>query len=133
MLSTTTSSLFTITFSGLAFGSIRITSYNVCYTKLLRCGYDVVFVGSNTPFEDFYNAVGTIKPDVIAISVSNYYNLVVTKKIIDDIRKKTKNEVKIIVGGYAFSENLEKVKMVGADYYAQTFDDIKSISEEVKI
>jgi len=97
---------------------------------LTICGYDVVFVGSNTPYEDFYNAVGTIKPDIIAISVSNYYNLVVTKKIIEDIRKKTKNDVKIIVGGYAFSGDLEKVKMVGADYYAETFDDIKAISEK---
>ena len=98
------------------------------------CGFDVVFVGSNTPFDDFYNAVDIINPKIIAISVSNYYNLVATKKIIADLRKKIKNKAKIIVGGYAFLDSLEKVNMVDADYYSETFDDIKAIAEnEVSI
>lgn len=95
-------------------------------------GYNAVFVGSNTPYSDFYNAVEKIKPDLIAISVSNYYNLVVTKKIIEDLRKKT--DSKIIVGGYAFSMNSDNAFMVGADYYAETFENIKNIVEkEAKI
>ncbi len=95
---------------------------------LTLCGYNAVFVGSNTPFLDFYNAVEKIKPDLIAISVSNYYNLVVTKKIIEDLRRKT--DRKIIVGGYAFSLNNNNAAIVGADYYAETFEDIKSIIEK---
>ena len=99
---------------------------------LTICGYNAVFVGSNTPYFDFYNAVEKIKPDLIAISVSNYYNLVVTKKIIEDLRKKTYS--KIIVGGYAFSMNNANSAMVGADYYAETFENIKNIVEkEAKI
>lgn len=95
-------------------------------------GYNAVFVGSNTPYSDFYNAVEKIKPDLIAISVSNYFNLVVTKKIIEDLRKKT--DSKIIVGGYAFSMNSANASMVGADYYAETFENIKNIVEkEAKI
>lgn len=92
------------------------------------CGYSAVFVGSNTPYSDFYNAVQKIKPNLIAISVSNYYNLVVTKKIIQDLRKKT--DCKIIVGGYAFSMNSANAAMVGADYFAETFEDIKNIAEK---
>ena len=94
------------------------------------CGYNVVFVGRNTPIEDFYNAATVINPDIITISVSNYYNLVVTKKIIKEIRNKTKDKIKIIVCGYAFLGKLEKVDMVGADYYIETFEDIKNISKE---
>lgn len=93
------------------------------------CGFDSVFIGSNTPFDNFYNAAKLIKPDVIAISVSNYYNIVVTKKIIEDLRKKIGNETKIFVGGYAFSTNRNNVALVGADYYAGSFEDIKSITE----
>ena len=96
------------------------------YLKI--CGYSAVFVGSNTPYSDFYNAIEKIKPDLIAISVSNYYNLVATKKIIEDLRKKT--DSRIIVGGYAFSMNSANVAMVGADYYAETFEDIKNIVEK---
>ena len=49
------------------------------------CGFKAIFVGSNTPFNDFYNAIDLIKPEYVVISVSNYYNLVVTKKIIEKI------------------------------------------------
>ena len=34
----------------------RITSYNVCYTKLLRPTYDVRFVGVNEPLNVTYKA-----------------------------------------------------------------------------
>lgn len=97
------------------------------------CGYDVTFVGSNTPFMDFCNAVDMIKPNIIAISVSNYYNLVVTKKIIMKLRIKMHEHVKIIVGGYAFKQDPNNTKLVGADSCAQSFSDIKNIHNEVSV
>jgi len=91
------------------------------------CGYHSIFVGSNTPYHDFYNAIEVINPDIIAISVSNYYNLVLTKKIIGDLKKVDRCSFKIIVGGYAFNKNVENYKAVGADYYANTYFDIEKI------
>ena len=38
-------------------------------------GYEAIYVGSNTPYKDFYNAVHVVRPEVVAISVSNYYNM----------------------------------------------------------
>lgn len=97
------------------------------------CGYHAIYVGSNTPYQDFYNAINSIKPDVAAISVSNYYNLVVTKKIIEDLKKYNKYSLKIIVGGHAFNKNKENTVIVGADYYACSFNDIERIAkDEVK-
>ena len=93
------------------------------------CGYEAVFIGSNTPFDNFFDADDLIKPDVIAISVSNYYNIVITKKIIEDLRKKIGDRTKIFVGGYAFTTNKNNVALVGADYYAGSFEDIKKIIE----
>lgn len=94
------------------------------------CHYDTVFVGSNTPYEDFYNAADLIHPDIIAISVSNYYNLVVTKKIVAELKNKTGHKAKIVVGGYAFRDNRENhLATVGADSYAESFSDIKRIAE----
>ncbi len=94
------------------------------------CRYNTVFVGSNTPYEDFYNAADLINPDIIAISVSNYYNLVVTKKIIAELRNKTGHKARIVVGGYAFRDDRENhLAAVGADSYAETFSDIKRIAE----
>ena len=93
------------------------------------CGFDTIYIGSNTPFDNFNNVAKIIKPKVIAISVSNYYNIVVTKKIIEDLRGKIGDETKIFVGGYAFATNRSNVSLVGADYYAGSFEDIKKIIE----
>jgi hypothetical protein len=53
----------------------------------------------------------------------------VTKKIIEDLRKILPKSSKILVGGSAFSENKDNVKALGADFYAQTFEDIKNVAE----
>lgn len=91
------------------------------------CGCDSIFVGSNTPSEDFYNAIDILHPTYVAISVSNYYNLVVTKKIIEDIKKLVQYPLMIVVGGNAFQQEASKYKLVGADYFANTYEDIKNI------
>ena len=91
------------------------------------CGYETIYIGSNTPFQDFYNAVNYIKPQVIGISVSNYYNLVVTKKIIADLKNKVEKDVLIIVGGNAFSEDSHNVTLVGADICVQSFEDVMNL------
>ena len=94
------------------------------------CGYNSIFVGSNTPQNDFINAVDVINPKYIVISVSNYYNLVFAKKVISKIREKTLNkDFKIIVGGYAFKENPEVYKEIGADFQVNSYEEIENISK----
>lgn len=93
-------------------------------------GYETVFVGSNTPYQDFYNAADLIRPDVIAISVSNYFNIVATKKIITELRARTAGKSMIIVGGNAFRDGSHTAEVVGADRIIQTFADIKNLSKE---
>lgn len=91
-------------------------------------GYEAIFVGSSTPYKDFYNAIHVIRPEVVAISVSNYYNLVAAKRMIEEIKKALDYPLKIVVGGYAFHDDeANKVKTVGADYYARTYEDILNL------
>ncbi len=93
------------------------------------CGWDAVFVGGNTPYDDFYNAASQIKPDIIAISVTNYYTLVAARKIIADLKALLGSSVKIVVGGYAVRESSGNFEALGADYRAEAFDDIKKITD----
>ncbi len=93
------------------------------------CGYQAIYVGSSTPYRDFYNAVDVIRPEVVAISVSNYYNMFAAKKMIDELKKALGYPLKIVVGGYAFHDDAEKYKLVGADYYARSYEDILRIAE----
>lgn len=89
------------------------------------CGCKAIFVGSNTPFEDIINAVDILKPDFVALSVTNYYNLVHVKRIIDEINKE--KTYKIVLGGNAFKNNKELVKELGAYKLIDSFDDIKKL------
>lgn len=91
------------------------------------CGCDAIFAGANTPYQDFYNAIDIIRPDLIAISVSDYYNMIAAKRMISEIKLALHNPVRVIVGGNAFTSNPDKYKVIGADYYARTFENIQTI------
>lgn len=93
-------------------------------------GYDAIFVGSSTPYKDFYNAIHVIKPSVVAISVSNHYNLFAAKRMIEEIKKKVEYPLKVVVGGYAFQDDpIHKSKSVGADYYTNSYEDILHLTD----
>ena len=98
---------------------------------LTICGFETIFVGSNTPYEEFLNGVEILKPKLIAISVTNYYHIFVTKKIVADLRSKMGDQVKIVIGGNAFDSNPEHVKAIGADFYSKSFEDIKDIADTI--
>lgn len=93
-------------------------------------GFDTIFIGSNTPKEDFIEAINYINPEYVVISVTNYYNLVAVKAVVKAIRDTAKYPVKIIVGGHAFNSNPEIYAHIGADRLLQTYEDIKKFGEE---
>jgi MerR family transcriptional regulator, light-induced transcriptional regulator len=99
---------------------------------LTICGFDTIFVGSNTPYADFINGVEVLQLNLIAISVTNFYHLVVTKKIVADLREKVGDRVKIIIGGNAFDSNPDHIKAIGADHYTKNFEDIKKIADTIQ-
>ena len=90
-------------------------------------GYDVTFVGANTPARSFISAVDIIKPDYVAISVTNYYNLSAARKTIEKLRGRKHKAFKIIVGGFAFTRNPDIYKEIGADIHLLGFDDIRKL------
>jgi methanogenic corrinoid protein MtbC1 len=96
------------------------------------CGLEATFVGANTPRDEILDAVGYIKPIYLAISVSNYYNLLAARKTIQktgEISKTLGHDLKVIVGGYAFEQNPCTCDDVGADLLLRTFEDIERLSE----
>lgn len=92
-------------------------------------GFEAIFVVGNTPQKDFLNVIDIIRPDVIAISVDNFYNLISTKKIVEKIKTLINQPIKIVVGGNAFENNANNFKGLGADYLVKGFEDINKISD----
>lgn len=96
------------------------------------CGFDAVFVGANTPHAEMIGAIGYVKPKYVAISVTNYYNLVAACKTVQkmsEVRETSGTDFKIIVGGQAFERNPDMDKEMGADFFLSTFDDIRRLSQ----
>lgn len=93
-------------------------------------GYNCIFIGGNTPKEDFLKAINSFSPNYIAISVTNYFNLVAAKKSIDLIKEVAKTPPTILVGGNAFKNNSMAYKKVGADLYINSFEDILQLRKE---
>lgn len=94
------------------------------------CGYDALFIGANTPEATIAEAVEALKPDNLAISVTNYYNLSAARKAIEGIRYRPGHPPKILAGGHAFYQNPDIYKQIGADACLRTFEDIEALAKE---
>ena len=92
-------------------------------------GFDASYIGANTPADDIISAIRVLQPDYVALSVTNYYNLVVTKRLTERIRKEFPN-VKIIVGGQAF-KHPESLNQITYDYQLNSYEDILAFRKEV--
>ena len=95
-------------------------------------GYDSIFIGANTPKFEFVNSLNNLNPDYLVISVTNPYHLFSTKEIIKNIRKTNEN-VKILVGGYAFSKDKDRYIEVNADKLISGYEDIQNLHKEVQL
>ncbi|HDP78056.1 MAG TPA: cobalamin-binding protein [Mesotoga infera] len=79
-------------------------------------GYNSIFVGANTPLDTFLEAAKKLSLSYVAISVSNYYNLINTRRMISRI-KEAGGKSRVVVGGNAFEKNPDYWKEVGADIF----------------
>ena len=64
-------------------------------------GWDVWFLGANTPLNDMMNLIQEKKPDVLGLSISIYFNMASMVKVIETVRSHYR-DMDIIVGGQAF-------------------------------
>lgn len=92
-------------------------------------GYKTTFIGSNTPETTILKALETIQPTYVCISVTNYYNLVSTKKTIEKIKNTLDFKAKFVLGGYAFTSDPSLLNKVGGDILLRNFQDISSLDE----
>jgi len=89
-------------------------------------GYQPIFIGTNTPKSQACIAISKTCPKYVAISVTDYYLLFETQKMISKIKANNK-DIKIIVGGNAFKQNLSSISKIGGDIYLESFTDIANL------
>lgn len=64
-------------------------------------GWNALFLGSNTPTSELISFIKLKNPDLLAISLSLYFNLPGLEKMIEKVQKEFP-ELPVIVGGQAF-------------------------------
>ncbi len=92
--------------------------------------YEPIFLGGNTPREDLMTLIEEIKPEYIAVSVANYYNIVTAKKMVEKMKAQLSYTPKVIAGGYAIRKKKESKNELGVDYILDTFEDIQTLARE---
>jgi methylmalonyl-CoA mutase cobalamin-binding subunit len=95
-------------------------------------GWNAHFAGANTPRDQIRSAVLAEHPAIVAVSVSDFYNLVEAQKAIEGIRallaEQGWTDTRIYVGGGAFSHNPDMSRQLGADGLLTTWADICALS-----
>lgn len=88
-------------------------------------GWEVFYLGANTPAEDLVAMVGQVKPIFVGIGVVMPSNLVGVSKIIERIREDADiAKTKVIVGGASFYYDHVAWQRIGADGVAYSCQDV---------
>ena len=94
-------------------------------------GFDAIFVGADTPYEDFYNVVSVLSPELVLICINNYYNIISANKMIDDMRDNLDKEPVVIVSGNAFINKPEIYKTIQADYLVNNYSELERVVDNI--
>lgn len=65
-------------------------------------GYDVIYLGADTPLAEIVSAAQTTGADIVALSVSTVFERLDFRKFVDDLRASLP-DTRIVVGGAAFA------------------------------
>lgn len=83
-------------------------------------GWEVDYLGADTPALDLVSYIKDRAPDVVALSVTMSFNLIKAKEIIDQILEEfQQSRPWLLLGGLAFAGHPELVSRMGADGYAE--------------
>lgn len=86
-------------------------------------GWDIIYLGANTPKEELLSILKQHKPFMVALSVATVFNLDHARQTIEMIKadQETRN-IKIMVGGLAFNGMPQLWRDFGADGFAADAD-----------
>ena len=91
-------------------------------------GYEVVYIGCNTPRDTLLNAVKALRPDLVSISVTNYLNLAQLPAIISALKAR-KPAPRVYIAGSALARTGKSAHDFGADGALTSFAAIREITE----
>ncbi len=100
---------------------------------LILLGFDAYFIGANTPKREIFSAIAHFEPDLVCVSVTNYYHLTKLHQLLEELRTvEVLKPFTFVVGGYAIHNSSEVKSQLNADYYVKSFEDLKAVKEAMQ-
>lgn len=97
---------------------------------LTLLGFDTLFIGANTPATEVISAIKAFNPILVSCSLTNYYYLTKVHKLFDFLKTAIPDPAyKVLVGGYAIFHSSNVKELIQADFYANTFEDLRRLKE----
>lgn len=96
----------------------------------VMAGFRTDFIGANTPKREVLSALAQVPFDYLALSVTEYYNLIATKHTIEELRK-LRPSLPIIAGGQAFEKNPEFLEEMAIDHYIEGIEGVFRFAKEL--
>ncbi|HIJ89098.1 MAG TPA: hypothetical protein HPP97_15690 [Desulfuromonadales bacterium] len=94
-------------------------------------GWDVTYLGANTPVDALLATLKQHKPFVVALSVATVFNLESVRQIIKMIKDDQEiKDIKVLVGGLAFNGMQHLWQTIGADGYAADAEKALKVSDD---
>lgn len=95
-------------------------------------GWDVSYLGSNTPTASIISYLKQRKAGMLMISATMGYNVKNVRELVRSVRSDGElNMVKIVVGGYPFNQIVDLWRSVGADGYARDAEEVLIVANEM--
>ncbi len=96
-------------------------------------GWEVKYLGANTPLTGIMELLQTFKPHVLGLSVTMPFNILRAKEIIDKIKEdKELKKILVIIGGRVFNDIPHLWRSTGADYYATNALEVKNLLHNLR-
>jgi methanogenic corrinoid protein MtbC1 len=96
-------------------GELHQIGGNMVADVLEATGWDVRFLGTNTPLNGVLDAVEEHNAGILGISATMLFNIPNVMRLIDAARKKVGNRIRIVVGGAAFHSTPMLYESIGAN------------------
>ncbi len=96
----------------------------------VMAGFRTDFIGANTPKREILNALAQTPFDYLALSVTEYYNLIATKHTIEELRE-LRPSLSIIAGGQAFEKNPAFLEELAIDHYIEGIEGVFRFAKEL--
>ncbi len=95
-------------------------------------GWDVHYLGANTPTKDVIAILKSFSPDVLGISITMAFNLDQVIDLVNHIKEDQElSRITVFLGGYLLRQFPELATVVHADYIAYSFEDARNKADEI--